>query len=68
MELAGIKHQGAFIFFVTSFVFKLSGRTWKFWLSSEKVNSNTWCHSETCAYVFYKEYVSLITWQEFDFK
>ena len=58
MEMAGIKHRGSFVCFVTTFVFKLSGITWNHCLSSGDVCSHTWCHNETYAYVFYKKYVS----------
>ena len=57
MENSGIKHRGAFICFVARFVYKHSGVTWNL-ASSDDVCSHKRCHSETYAYVFYKEHVS----------
>ena len=41
------------------YMFKLSSVTWNHWLSLDDVYSRKWCPSETCVYMFYKEYVAL---------
>ena len=58
MDKFDIKHTGSFICFVSPFMFKLSIVTWNHWLSLDDVYGRKWCPSETCVYMFYKEYVS----------
>ena len=64
----GIKHTGSFICFVCPSMFQLSRVTRNYWLSLDDVYSHKLCPGETCAYMFYKEYVSPYHGHEFDFR